>query len=88
LFRSSLEAGIGAGYYVQQVAVVKVEPWVVARVSYAQSLRDRDYRWRPRVSFGLTLGGKARPLKSLGVRVAGDCCENGLAVMGGVSRWF
>jgi hypothetical protein len=87
-FRSSVEGGLGAGHYWAQVPVAKLEVWAVGRVAGAESWPDGAWSWHPKISIGLTAGSKTAQAHSLGLRVAGECCEGGVAVAAGLSRWF
>jgi hypothetical protein len=76
--------GIGVAYKVE-ISTVQIEPWIVPRLHYREPLTTTDDAdWDFAVSTGVTLGLGGE----FGLRVAVDCCEDGIGIGYRVSRWF
>ena len=90
--RVSAPIGIGAGYAFI-FPVVHLEPWIVPHLIWARgssggsstsALPQGSDSWKAAISFGVTLGAA----KLAGLRFAGECCIDGLAMSYGLSAWF
>jgi len=76
--------GLGAGYILDEFAVVKIEPHATAAMHHREDLVDPDESsWKPDFSLGLNLGVGA----GFGIRTAIGCCIDGLSFTAGLSLW-
>jgi len=76
--------GLGAGYILDEFAVVKIEPHVTAAMHYRGLPEFLDEpSWKPDFSLGLNLGVGA----GFGIRTAIGCCIEGVSYTIGLSIW-